>query len=249
MSFGVIYALLFYAASAIFIGGLTYKIIAYSRATAPLKIPTMPAPLTKSGVFMRLFREVALFESLFRSNKWTWIFSWMFHMSMALVLFRHARYFMDPVPVLVVLIQPFGKYASITMILGLVGLLGRRFFVERVRYISSPSDYLMLALMIFIAVTGTVMTFTAAAHTDIVGVKAFMLGILSIDIQNIPLDAFLLMHLVLVMILMVIFPISKLLHAPGIFFSPTRNQVDDSRDKRHIAPWAVELEKPAKEEV
>jgi hypothetical protein len=28
---------------------------------------------------------------------------------------------------------------------------------------------------------------------------------------------------------MVIFPFSKLLHAPGVFFSPTRNQVDSSR--------------------
>jgi len=41
---------------------------------------------------------------------------------------------------------------------------------------------------------------------------------------------------------MVIFPISKLLHAPGIFFSPTRNQTDDSRERRHIAPWATKFD-------
>ena len=27
---------------------------------------------------------------------------------------------------------------------------------------------------------------------------------------------------------MIIFPISKLLHAPGLFFSPTRNQADNA---------------------
>jgi nitrate reductase gamma subunit len=41
---------------------------------------------------------------------------------------------------------------------------------------------------------------------------------------------------------MIIFPISKLLHAPGVFFSPTRNQSDNPREVRHIAPWAKELE-------
>jgi hypothetical protein len=45
-----------------------------------------------------------------------------------------------------------------------------------------------------------------------------------------------------VAILMIIFPISKLLHAPGVFFSPTRNQMDNSRERRHIASWAKELE-------
>ncbi len=41
---------------------------------------------------------------------------------------------------------------------------------------------------------------------------------------------------------MAIFPASKLLHAPGVFFSPTRNQADDSREQRRLAPWAAELE-------
>ena len=34
------------------------------------------------------------------------------------------------------------------------------------------------------------------------------------------------LHLLFVIILMLIFPISKLLHAPAVFFSPTRNQTD-----------------------
>ena len=43
---------------------------------------------------------------------------------------------------------------------------------------------------------------------------------------------------------MAVFPFSKLLHAPGLFFSPTRNQADDSRERRHIAPWAARGEEP-----
>jgi hypothetical protein len=39
-----------------------------------------------------------------------------------------------------------------------------------------------------------------------------------------------------------VFPFSKLLHAPGVFFSPGRNQVDDARVRRHLAPWAAALD-------
>jgi nitrate reductase gamma subunit len=77
------------------------------------------------------------------------------------------------------------------------------------------------------------------AHTDIVAVKAFMLGLMRLDIQPLPTDPLLLLHLALVALLMIIFPISKLLHAPGLFFSPTRNQADNPREARHQAAWAA----------
>ena len=41
---------------------------------------------------------------------------------------------------------------------------------------------------------------------------------------------------------MIIFPISKLLHAPGVFFSPTRNQIDNPREKRHISAWGQAID-------
>ena len=69
-----------------------------------------------------------------------------------------------------------------------------------------------------------------------------MLGIMYLDIQPIPTDVLFLVHLGLVIALMLVFPFSKLLHVPGVFFSPTRNQVDNPREKRHIADWALQLE-------
>jgi hypothetical protein len=41
---------------------------------------------------------------------------------------------------------------------------------------------------------------------------------------------------------MLVFPFSKLLHAPGVFFSPTRNQTDNPRSVRHVAPWAAKFD-------
>jgi len=235
------YALFFYFATIVLVAGVGYKIYEYARTPAPLKVPTMPAPLTRGGVVLRLLGEVVLFKSLFRSNKWIWLFGWMFHFGLLLVLLRHLRYFTDPVWGWVALLQPFGKYAAFAMVIGLIGLLARRFVVERIRYISNPSDYLMLVLLLVIGGSGMMMTFVM--HTDIVQVKAFFLGAMSFSWQPIPADPILLVHLTAVFLLMIVFPYSKLLHAPGVFFSPSRNQVDNAREKRHLAPWAAELEK------
>ncbi|MBI2311552.1 MAG: respiratory nitrate reductase subunit gamma [Betaproteobacteria bacterium] len=237
----LIYAGLFYAAAALLIGGLGYKIAQYARTPAPLKIPTTPAPTTAAGAALRVAREVALFESLFKANKWIWLFASLFHAALLMVLLRHLRYFLEPVPAWVAWIQPFGMYAGFGMVAGLGGLWARRFLVERIRYISTISDHLMLALLVAIAVSGLAMKYVS--HTDIVAVKAFMLGLMVFDLQPLPADPNLLLHLALVAALMAVFPLSKLLHAPGIFFSPTRNQADTPREVRHLAPWAAELEK------
>jgi len=234
-------AILFYLAFFILAYGLVVKVLQYKNTPAPLKIPTMPAPTTRAGVIFRMSKEVVLFESLFKSSKATWLFGWIFHFGLFLDMLRHLRYFIDPVWTWVVIIQPFGKYGSILMVVGLVGLLLRRIVVDRVRYISSPSDYLMLVLILCITTTGIAMSFYLGA--DVISVQSFFIGLMTFNIQNIPADPILISHLVMVASLMIIFPYSKLLHAPGLFFSPSRNQVDNARDKRHIAKWAQELEK------
>lgn len=235
----VIYTLLFYAATAILVVGVGRKIWIYARTPQPLKIPTTPAPTTRIGVAGRMLREVTVFESLFKSNKWIWLFGWIFHFALLVVLLRHLRYFTEPVWTWVALIQPFGIYAGFAMLFGLGGLWARRILVDRVRYITSLSDHLILALLVAIAASGLIMKYFA--HTDIIALKAFFLGLMVFDWQELPADPALLVHLALVATLMIIFPISKLLHAPGVFFSPTRNQVDNPRERRHVAGWSAEI--------
>src|SRR3990167_4993216 len=233
----VFFALLLYAATLLGAAGLVWRIRDYARTPVPLKIPNTPAPTTTGGVVLRMLREVVLFESLFKANLWIWLFGWMFHVALALVLARHLRYFTEPVWFWVVWIQPFGLYAGLALAAGLAGLWARRFLVERIRYISTPSDHLMLALLLGIAVTGLLMKFVM--HTDIVAVKTFFLGLMVFEINPLPAHPGLYLHLGMVVLLMIIFPVSKLLHAPGVFFSPTRNQVDNPRETRHLAPWAA----------
>ncbi|MCW9015010.1 MAG: respiratory nitrate reductase subunit gamma [Gammaproteobacteria bacterium] len=245
-----LYAILLLAATLFMLGGLARKARQYRATPAPLKIPVTPAPKTTGGVVLRLAKEVIFFASLFRSNKWTWIFGWMFHVSLALAFVRHLRYVIDPDGMLGFIwplinnpiVQSFGKYAGIFLVLGLAGLLARRILVARVRYISAPSDYLMLILIMVIGISGLMMSFVPSAFIDIVQLKSFMLGMLSFDFQELPTSVVLLIHLTLVAVLGFVLPISKLLHIPGVFYAPTRNQVDNPREKRHIADWAKKLD-------
>ncbi|MDO8606701.1 MAG: respiratory nitrate reductase subunit gamma [Phaeospirillum sp.] len=234
------FAILFTVATLTLVIGLGLKIAQYARTPAPLKIPTTPAPLTKPGVAFRLAREAVVFESLFKANKPLWIFAALFHFGLAVVLVRHVRYFQTEVGPLVALVQPLALPAGLAMLIGLLLLLGRRLVLERIRYITGRSDILMLVLLLGIAVTGMFMT--KHVHTDVVAVKAFFTGLLGFEIRSLPGDPLLVVHLLLVAILMIVFPFSKLLHAPGLFFSPTRNQTDTPREHRHLCDWAAKLE-------
>jgi len=233
------FALMFYLATAVLVVGVAVKIVQYARTPSPLVIPTTPAPITTAGVAARMAREVVFFESLFKGSKWTWLFGYLFHFGMLLVLLRHLRYFTEPVWWWVQAIQWLGLYAAFAMALGLAGLWARRFLVDRVRYISAPSDHLMLALLMGIVLSGLAMKYIW--HTDIVALKGFVLGVMYFHWQPLPADAMLIVHLSLVIALMIVFPFSKLLHAPGVFFSPTRNMRDTPRERRHVAPWAAKV--------
>ena len=155
----------------------------------------------------------------------------MFHVALLLVLLAHLRYFTEPVWFWVIWLQPFGKYAAYPLIIGLAGLWLRRLTAERTRYISAPSDHFMLLLLIAIAASGMTMRFLAPI--DIVALKGFALGLTRAEWLPLPDDSVLMIHLALVAGLLIIFPFSKLLHAPGVFFSPSRTQIDDARDRRY----------------
>lgn len=243
----VLFGILFYAAFLVLVVGLALKIKQYAQTPAPLKIPTTPAPVTKTGVVWRLITEVVFFNSLWKSNKWIWIFGWLFHLALLLAFFRHLRYVVPSDWIIYPLINNWlvltaGKYGGWAMLFGLVGLFGRRLVVDRVRYISSPSDFAMLLLIIGITVSGVLVSFVFKDAYAIMELKAFVIGLITFNWQPVPDNGLIIAHLSLVLILMFIFPISKLLHAPGVFFSPSRNQVDNPREQRHLAPWARKLE-------
>ena len=96
-------------------------------------------------------REVLFFESLFKgSNLWTWLFRWMFHAALLLVLLRHLRYFQEPVgrpsAVQFSAPTPASRWSPAWRAVGAADASS-----TAVRYISTPSDHLHLALLLAIA--------------------------------------------------------------------------------------------------
>ncbi len=217
-------AIIFYAACAIFLVGVLVRIHAYRKARSDFVIPMAPAPATYAGVVMRIVREAVFFESLIRADKWVWLFGWTFHVALAVVLMRHLFFFTDPVWSWVLWILPFGDYAAWGLIIALLGLWLRRLLIKKMRYISAPSDHLMLALLLLIALSGMLLRYHA--HVDIFAVRNFALGLRVVELNDLPESLVLYVHLISVVMLIAIFPFSKLMHFIAPVFTPTHAQID-----------------------
>jgi nitrate reductase gamma subunit len=75
-------------------------------------------------------------------------------------------------------------------------------------------------------------------NVDLFQMKGWVMSMLSFH-PVLPQDVNVLfyIHLFFVSLLIAYFPVSKLMHMPGIFVSPTRNLKNVSRNHRHINPW------------
>ena len=116
----VIYALLLYAATVILIAGLGHtRINRYARTPLAAEDPHHPGTHHGAGgVVLRMLGEVVLFTSLFKANKPTWLFGWLFHFGLLIVLLGHLRYFIEPVWGWVAMAQRVGVYAGSIMLSG-----------------------------------------------------------------------------------------------------------------------------------
>ncbi len=231
-----------------------------------IKQAKLDNPDTTCGVVKRMFLEVFCFRSLFRntvadvhadyngqgprivyySSKWLWFFALAFHYCFLLVFIRHFRFFMEPVPSCLGFLEavdgimqvgaPRFYMTSAILLLAVLFLLGRRLINERVRYISLINDYFPLFLILGIVQTGLSLRYLQ--KTDIASVKVLTMGLVNFS-PTIPdgIGTLFYVHLTFVCVLLMYFPFSKLMHAPGIFFSPTRNMANNSRAVRHINPW------------
>ena len=115
-------------------------------------------------------------------------------------------------------------------------LLARRLFNQRLRYISLMNDYFPLLLILGIVLSGICMRYFD--KTDIAQVKVFIMGLVHFSpVAPDGISPLFFMHLTFVSVLLLYFPFSKLMHMPGVFFSPTRNLPTNTREVRHVNPW------------
>ncbi|MEW6400549.1 MAG: respiratory nitrate reductase subunit gamma [Chloroflexota bacterium] len=225
-----------YFAAISFVYGLLSKLIGYLRTPMPLPHALTPAPKTEGKAILRVLGEVTVFQSLFKADKWLWAGAWVFHIALAAVLFRHLRYFTYPIPSLVLYMETVALFFGILFGAAILFLFWRRLGLPRTLYISNLPDYFALALLGLIAGTGLMVSYWL--HAYLVDVKAFILGLMTLHPVEVPRHPLFLLHLLLVFILMLYFPFSKLLHAGGVFFSPSRHQPYQiqERGKRYVNP-------------
>ncbi|MEW5871850.1 MAG: respiratory nitrate reductase subunit gamma [Chloroflexota bacterium] len=226
-----------YFAAIAFIAGLIWRLVGYLRTPMPWPTVTTPAPETETGAVGRVIGDVLFFPNLFKADKWLWGGAWVFHVALAAILFRHLRYFTYPVPSLVLNMETVALFFGYLFGLAIIYLFWRRLALPRTLYISNVPDYFALVLLGLIAGTGITVSYWM--HVYILDVKAFILGLMTLHPVPPPQHPLFLLHLFLVLVLMLYFPFSKLLHAGGIFFSPTQHQPYQIQKpgKRYANPW------------
>ncbi|MFH1076177.1 MAG: sulfate reduction electron transfer complex DsrMKJOP subunit DsrM, partial [Pseudomonadota bacterium] len=180
------------------------------------------------------------------SAKWLWLAGLAFHWSFFTILTRHLRFFTDPIPSFVTLFENIDGFLQVgvpalymtdAIILGAVTYLFlRRIVIPQVKYISQAADYFPLFLILGIVASGILLRYVT--RIDVVGIKKLAMGLVTFH-PSIPegLGSMFYVHIFLVSVLAAYFPFSKLTHLAGVFLSPTRNLVNNSREERHINPW------------
>ncbi len=264
-----------YAGLGVFILGIGWRVYRWAATPVPFHIPTtcgqqrslpwikdapLDNPSTTQGVVGRLLLEVLLFRSLFRNHrsqlwqgkyvfadsKYLWFGALVFHWALLIVLLRHLRLLVEPVPAWVTALSASDGFFQVgapvlyltdpALLLALGYLLLRRLRDPWLRYISQFSDYFALLLLLGIALSGAAMRYLV--HVDVIAVKRFALGLATFQpILPEGLSPLFLIHLLLITTLAAYFPFSKLVHLGAALLSPTRNLANNSRAKRHLNPW------------
>lgn len=270
--FGVV---LPYAAAAIFVGGVIARVVGWARSPVPFRIPTtcgqqkslpwipqarIENPSTTAGVVARMALEVLAFRSLFRntkaelhgerlaysSNKWLWAAGLAFHYAFLVIVLRHLRFFLEPIPAFVLALTradgffqvglPAAFLTTFLFLAALAFLLARRLASPPLRYISLATDYFPLFLLLAVGLSGAWVRHVS--KIDVPAVKALVMGLVRLSpapAQGVATAFY--VHLFLVSTLLAYFPFSKLVHGAGVWLSPTRNLTANTREVRHVNPW------------
>jgi nitrate reductase gamma subunit len=238
-----------------------------------IKANPIENPKGNGGVVLRMIFEVLTFRSLFRHTrleyrntedgpkvdyeweKWLWLAALVFHYSFLVIFLRHFRFFVEPIPGFVNLLEsldgfmqigvlPFfngfglpGVYLSDMLLMAAVTYLFlRRIYIHQMRYLSLPADYFPLFLILALGTSGMLMRYFI--RVDITKVKELSLGLFKFS-PTVPegIGVIFYIHLFILCVLIAYFPFSKLMHFAGVFLSPTRNLSNNSRFVRHVNPW------------
>ena len=214
---------LLFITAVVFFGGIAYRVIHLwrsPRAAVSLVVP--PQRRSVGSAVGAIATEVVTFRRVFKGSKALWFVSWLFHLSIFVFVVGHFRLFIDfswlwnllrlsPEQVDQLAFLGGGVSGTVFM-LGLVALLVRRLRMP-VRSLTVPSDYLLLLLLLAIAVTGNYMRFLM--HIELEPYRAFFSNLFGLRFGVPVQNPVFLLHFLLVQVLLIYFPFSKLVHVIG----------------------------------
>jgi nitrate reductase gamma subunit len=168
-----------------------------------LSADTGPVPPSSAKAWVLTAADMVLFARLLMVNPALWVGEWVFHASFLLVLLRHLRYFLNPVPFWVWWVQTPGMIAGHVLPLSLAYILVIRLLTAREKY-ASRANVLLLGLVLAISSIGVIMH--AWYTPNLVEVKLFALGLVCFKPAPAPESLLFMTHFILVLVLVPFLP-------------------------------------------
>jgi nitrate reductase gamma subunit len=218
-----------YVGLGVFTAGMAWRAWQWSRTPkSPVRLGMFPKPRTALGRFGKLLKDTFVAPQSFETAATLMAFALAFHLAALAAFVGHLRLIHEFTPLVAVLgiegMNTFaawsGGAAGIVMLLAVLYWIGRRTF-GAYRKLSTPEDYLLLALLLGIVVMGDHLRFLGGLHAAtyqawFASLMAFRPSFppeLASSATRFALD----WHMLFVDAFLVYFPFSKLTHAVGAF--------------------------------
>lgn len=213
-----------YISIIIFLTGMTWRVLIWLNVPVPFQLTLFPAPQTFAGRVMSIGWEIISFKSLWRGDRILWLWAWLMHGSLAVIIVGHiVGIYTLSLEFTLIGLSPeassalsagLGIAAGTACFLSLMVLFYRRTAIDEVKRLSDPVDYFVLLLLLAIVISGMHMRLTSL-NIDLTAIRSYLAGILTLHPIPIPRTWIFVSHFTLVNILLLYFPFSKLFHGAG----------------------------------
>lgn len=180
--------------------------------------PARPGPLVKAAGLTLL--DMLFLGRLFMVNPSLWLGEWVFHASFLLVLLRHLRFFLNPVPGWVWALQTPGLIAGYILPFSLIFILIIRLFTKREKY-ASPRNMVLLGLVLALSSVGLLMQ--TLFKPDLVDAKLFIYGLMTCAPAAPPHSTLFFIHFSLFLLVVLLLP-SHLVTAPLVMYEARKRE-------------------------
>ncbi|MTI80649.1 MAG: respiratory nitrate reductase subunit gamma [Firmicutes bacterium] len=224
----LVFQILPYITITIFVLGVMYRLGKWASARIVHNIVLTPAPDTVSGAAVNYVAEVGLFRSLFKGDKSLWAGAWLMHFALLNIIGGHIVgfaflgeqfKFIGTSPELSKQLSDIlGTSMGILIFVTLIYLLYRRLSITEVKHVSNPADYLLLFLLLSIVTAGNLMRLMPEYSIHYETAQAYIIQLATFQPVELHQSNILFtLHLLLVQLMLIVFPFSKLMHLFGMF--------------------------------